>query len=141
MNVTMRWSTRCPRHQARVEAKLDDLEQFTLFIGVETGFLYVRVGIVGANAEHDVGLRPIHDERAESVTGQWYGCIGDVVEVDEVRTEVFKWKEVVGRDGKDLPYAIAEPVSEFLLYPEFADNQVFFAVGCGTRVEGPVLCK
>ena len=65
----------------------------------------------------------IYCECTETVPGQWYGCVGDVVEVDEVQTEILERKEVVRRDGEDLAYAKPEGISELLLYPEFTDDQ------------------
>ena len=75
------------------------------------------IRVMGAETEHDVGPGPVHDKAAEPVEGQRNGCVGDVMEVHEIRAKVLEWKEIVRRNGKDLPNAKAEDISESLLYP------------------------
>jgi len=138
VDVTMRRTPGLPYHQASVVAGLENREEFSV-VGVKTGFLHIRVRVMYPETEHNVRNRPIHGESAEPVTGQRYGCVSDMIEVDEVCPEVFERKEVVRSNGKDLSHTKPTDISEFLLYPELSYGQVGLPVGCCVRVERSVL--
>ena len=92
-----------PRHETRIDTNFENRKEFALIVGVETGFLHVGVGVMGAEAQHNAGLRPIHDEGAEPVAGQRDSCVGDLIEVDEVCAEVFERKKSYAVIGKIFP--------------------------------------
>ena len=135
VNVTMRRTPGLPRYQARVVADLENLVEFASLVGIPAGFLRIRIGVMGACAEHDLGVRSVYGKRAEPVGRQRYGCVGNVIEVDEVCPEVFERKEVVRRNREDPARAKPKDISEFLLYPELSDGRLGLPEGRGSRVK------
>ena len=86
-------------------------------------------------------MGPVLNKCPQPITWQWYRSIGDVIEINEICSEVFEGKEVVSRNGKDLAHAKSKYIVELLLYPEFSNDRVVVAIGCGAGVDRPVLRK
>ena len=135
VDVAMRRTPGVPRYQTRVVANLENLEEFTSLVIIPTGSLRIRIGIMGSGAQHEPGVRSVHDIRTKPVGGQRYGRIGDMIEVGEVFAEVFKRKKVIGRNREYLSPAKPEDISESLLYPELSDGRLGLSLGRSGRVK------
>jgi len=73
----MRRTPGLPLYQTRVVADLENLEEFAFLVSIPTDSLRIRVGVMGAEAQHEPGVRSVHGVSTEPVGGQRYGSIGD----------------------------------------------------------------
>ena len=89
MDMAMRSTPGLTWYQSRVIANLENLEEFTLLVGVVKHCLRISVSVMDAEAQHKLGMWSVHGVRADTVGGQRYGSISDMIEVDEVFAEVF----------------------------------------------------
>ena len=104
------------RNEPGVDADFKNGEQLVVK-RIEPRFFDIGVCVMGSETKHHAGVRAILNKGSQSVSGQGDRVIGDMVEVHEVRPEVFEREEIVGRDREEFSRADAERAVEFVLDP------------------------